>query len=98
MFLKSVWVPAARDGYMQCFDALCSAYLRAVTWEPASAVEERTATLLPGLLLGRVDGKSPVEYLDEAGQALVRGAARKLLVKGERTLLGLHNAWQESST
>jgi aminoglycoside phosphotransferase (APT) family kinase protein len=98
MLLKSIWVPKARAGFMQCFLALSKAYLRAVTWEPAAALEERAATLLPGLLLGRVDGKSPVEYLDEAGQALVRGAARKLLVKGERTLLGLHNAWQESST
>ena len=47
---------------------------------------------------GRVDGKSPVEYLDAAGQSLVRDAARKLLQRGERTLLGLHNAWLEYST
>ena len=31
----------------------------------AAAVEARTARLLPGLFLGRVDGKSPVEYLTE---------------------------------
>lgn len=98
MLLKCIWVPAARARFMECFIALYSAYLRGVTWEPAAAVEERTATLLPGLLLGRVDGKSPVEYLDGAGQALVRDAARKLLVRGERTLLGLHNAWLEYST
>ena len=98
LLLNCVWVPQARAAFLECFLAFSSAYLRAVTWEPAGALEERAATLLPGLLLGRVDGKSPVEYLDEAGQALVREAARKLLVKGERTLLGLHNAWQESST
>ena len=98
LLLKYVWVPQARAAFLECFLAFSSAYLRAVTWEPPGALEERAATLLPGLLLGRVDGKSPVEYLDEAGQALVREAARKLLVKGERTLLGLHNAWQESST
>lgn len=98
LFLKCVWVPAARAGFLGCFIALYTAYLRAVTWEPPAAVEERAATLLPGLLLGRVDGKSPVEYLDPAGQSLVRDAARKLLVRGERTLLGLHNAWLEYST
>jgi aminoglycoside phosphotransferase (APT) family kinase protein len=98
MFLKSIWVPSAGTGLMQCFDALSTAYLRRVTWETPAALEERAATLLPGLLLGRVDGKSPVEYLDRAGQALVREAARRLLVRGERTLAGLRAAWQESST
>jgi aminoglycoside phosphotransferase (APT) family kinase protein len=98
MFLKCIWVPKAREAFLQCFDALSAAYLRGVTWEPPAEVEARTATLLPGLLLGRVDGKSPVEYLDPAGQAVVRGAARQLLARGERTLVGLRNAWQESST
>jgi aminoglycoside phosphotransferase (APT) family kinase protein len=98
MFLKSVWVRNARAGFMQCFDALSAAYLRRVTWEMPAELEARAATLLPGLLLGRVDGKSPVEYLDQAGQVLVRQAARKLLVTGERTLAGLKRAWQESST
>jgi hypothetical protein len=98
MLLKCVWVPQAREAFLQCFDALSAAYLRGVTWEPASALEDRAATLLPGLFLGRVDGKSPVEYLDQAGQALVREAARKLLVRGERTLLGVRNAWLEYST
>jgi aminoglycoside phosphotransferase (APT) family kinase protein len=98
MFLKCIWVPKAREAFLQCFDALSAAYLRGVTWERPAEVEARAATLLPGLLLGRVDGKSPVEYLDPAGQAVVRGAARQLLARGERTLVGLRNAWQESST
>ena len=98
MFLKCVWVPQARDGFLQCFDALFTAYLKGVSWEPPAEVETRAATLLPGLLLGRVDGKSPVEYLDPPQQEVVRRAARQLLVRGERTLLGLHNAWLEYST
>src|SRR2546430_13596852 len=35
MLLKCVWVPQARAGFLQCFDALSSAYLSRVTWEPA---------------------------------------------------------------
>ncbi|HET7363466.1 MAG TPA: aminoglycoside phosphotransferase family protein [Burkholderiales bacterium] len=98
LFLKSVWVPQARAAFMQCYDALSSAYLRGVSWEPPAALEERAATLLPGLLLGRVDGKSPVEYLDDAGRALVRRAARALLAAPVRTLGELRLAWQRSST
>jgi 5-methylthioribose kinase len=98
LFLKCIWVPGSRAGFLQCYDALSQAYLRGVTWEAPAALEERAATLLPGLLLGRVDGKSPVEYLDEAGRALVRRAARALLAAPVRTLGELREAWQRSST
>ena len=96
MFLKCIWVPGARSGFLQCFDALARAYVSAVP--DAKAVEERAATLLPGLLLGRIDGKSPVEYLDEAQRALVRSIARKLLERPSATLGELKNAWQKYST
>ena len=43
--------------------ALAAAYRAHVAWEPPAALDARTAALLPGLLLARVDGKSPVEYL-----------------------------------
>lgn len=98
MLLKCIWVPGTRAGFMQCFDALASAYLSRVRWEHASALEQRAARLLPGLLLGRIDGKSPVEYLDEAQRALVRTAARKLLGAPSPTLQELRDAWQRFST
>lgn len=96
MFLKCIWVPRARDGFLRCYDALSAAYLSGVP--DAAAVEQRTATLLPGLLLGRIDGKSPVEYLDEAQRLLVRTAARRLLAQPSSTLSELKTAWQKYST
>jgi hypothetical protein len=98
MLLKSVWVPRARDGLLHCFDALTHQYLSRVTWEAPAALEERAATLLPGLLLARIDGKSPVEYLDEAARARVRNAARSLIFLNKKTLGEVKSAWQESST
>jgi hypothetical protein len=44
-------------------------------------------------LLARVDGKSPVEYLDDAQRQSVRELARKML-KEERMQL----SWPRSST
>jgi aminoglycoside phosphotransferase (APT) family kinase protein len=96
LFLKCIWVPDARAGFMACFDALSSAYLSRVS--APGETEQRAATLLPGLLLGRIDGKSPVEYLDEGQRLLVRTAARRLLQAPSPTLGRLKEAWQRYST
>ena len=89
LVLKSFWVP--NPALQKCFESLKSHYLAGVTWE--SGIEERVATLLPGLLLARVDGKSPVEYLDEEKREEVRQLARRRLVSEEKEL-----RWPRSST
>ena len=63
LLLKCRWRPASAAAYLACFDTLAQSYLNCVDWEPREDVENRAARLLAGLLLGRVDGKSPVEYL-----------------------------------
>ncbi len=98
LFLKCVWIPASRSAFLECFDALYEAYLPHVGWESPAELERRAATLLPGLLLGRIDGKSPVEYLDEPQRARVRRIARDLVSRDFRSLKMLRAAWQESST
>ena len=87
LLLKCVWRPQWRAGYLECFDAAAASYLQGVTWEPRDAIEKRTAHLLPALLLGRVDGKSPVEYIstDEARDR-VRRVGRMLLLHPVDTL------------
>ena len=58
---------------------LWEAYRPHICWEDASAVEKRVCELLPALLLARVDGKSPVEYLDDENQNRVRRFAIAVL-------------------
>jgi len=89
LVLKSFWTP--NPALQKCFESLKDHYLAGVTWE--SSIEERVATLLPGLLLARVDGKSPVEYLDEPGKEEVRQLARRMLLSEEKRL-----RWPRSST
>lgn len=98
LLLKCVWVPRARADFLACFDSLARSYLAAAAWEAPSALQARAATLLPGLLLGRIDGKSPVEYLDEPQRGRVRGIARNMLFHPVSTLKELREAWQESLT
>jgi aminoglycoside phosphotransferase (APT) family kinase protein len=94
LLLKCLWTPAARGAFLECFDRLCSAYLASVRFP---GVEKRTASLLPALLLARIDGKSPVEYLTEPQRKLVRGIARELIPVAT-SLEQIRRAWQKSST
>jgi aminoglycoside phosphotransferase (APT) family kinase protein len=95
LLLKCLWTPAAAPGFLACFDALAQAYRDGVDWEPADALERRAAHLLPGLLLARVDGKSPVEYLSKDTQRqTVRSVARALLVQPVQRLAEVAAAWR----
>jgi len=93
LLLKGLWVPAAVAGFFACFDALAAAYLKSVDWEVAAALEARAAHLLPGLLLARVDGKSPVEYLAAADKDRVRRVASTLLRAPVDTLDAVRSGW-----
>ncbi len=94
LLLKAMVVPAARDDLRRAFDALRGSYLSRVDWEPAEALEARTARLLPGLLLARVDGKSPVEYLKRGSdRTLVRDFATTLLAQPVERLAKIAAPW-----
>lgn len=94
LLLKTVWRPDTTADFLACFDVLAATYLEGVDWEPPQALEARTAALLAGLLLGRVDGKSPAEYLvTEAQRARVRRAALDLIDHPAPRLSALRQRW-----
>jgi aminoglycoside phosphotransferase (APT) family kinase protein len=97
LLLKCLWNPSATAAFLAAFDALSAAYLAGVDWEPREAIERRAAALLPGLLLARVDGKSPVEYItEEAERTRVRKAARSLLRDPVDRLRSVGDTWRET--
>ena len=94
LLLKASWMPEHGDALLASFDALRSHYLRSVSWEPADAFERRCAALLPALALARIDGKSPVEYIDsEAVRNDVRQRAMPLIERPVASLAGVRDAW-----
>ena len=96
LLLKCLWRPAACAEFLAAFTIVAENYLPHVHWEPRDAMERRTAHLLPGLFLARVDGKSPVEYLtDEGDKNKVRRCARQFLAKPVATLAEIRDAWQK---
>jgi aminoglycoside phosphotransferase (APT) family kinase protein len=95
MLLKCLWRPQWTSRYLECFERLRNSYLAGVSWEPPARTEGRTARLLPGLLLARVDGKSPVEYISAEWQrAAVRDLAKPLLLQPVTNLAEIQQAWQ----
>ena len=89
LVLKAIHVPARREALLQATGGFWQAYARHVTWEAPTALEARVCALLPALMLARVDGKSPVEYLSDANRAVVRHTARSLLADPPPALAAL---------
>jgi fructosamine-3-kinase len=96
MLLKCLWKPEFSGAYLACFDTLCESWLAGVDWESRDEAEARAASLLPGLFLGRVDGRSPVEYITTNDDRVrVRRLARALLTTPPDRLRQIHDAWRE---
>ena len=94
LLLKCLAVPARRLELRESARQLVEAHRAAVDWEPPADLEARVASLLPALLLARVDGKSPVEYLtDPAERDFVRRTARALLLSPDPAIAGVLDAW-----
>ena len=94
LLLKCLWTPASSFDFLHCFEVLTTSYLTSVDWELPSDLEARAARLLPGLLLARVDGKSPVEYVTQEHQRdHVRRVASNFLVKSTSHLQDIAQAW-----
>lgn len=92
--LKAAWSPALLPALLASFEALVDAYTPHIAWEAAATLTRRVATLLPALLLARVDGKSPVEYLDVEARKRVRAVALKLLDESALSLLEIPVLWK----
>ncbi|MGI9336670.1 MAG: phosphotransferase [Gammaproteobacteria bacterium] len=97
LLLKCLVRRDATEALLASFDALSKAYLAGVNWEPRPRIDERAARLLPGLMLARVDGKSPVEYLTQASdRSTVRNVAKALLRVPPAKLASVRDAWEEA--
>jgi hypothetical protein len=90
LLLKSVHRPTSAAAYAAAGRAFLTAYTGsldgAVAIDPAQLVRQTGC-----LLLARVDGKSPADYLTDAGRARTRDVARRLLAAPPATVI---DAWE----
>jgi aminoglycoside phosphotransferase (APT) family kinase protein len=93
LLLKCLWNRAAAPRLLDAFQALTATYKTDISWEPPATLESRTAAMLPALLLARVDGKSPVEYLSAEARDLVRQVSVPLILDPVPTLDHIARVW-----
>lgn len=86
LLLKAVHLPASRGDLLTAVTSFWNAFAPHVSFEPVSKLQARICRLLPALMLARVDGKSPVEYLDEKNRGRVRRIALELIPAPPQTL------------
>lgn len=86
LFLKSFLPLDRTHALMESVSTLVAGYEKHVDWEPSGHVESRAASLLPALMLARVDGLSPVEYFDTEQQQAVRRFSMEMLSEPDLSL------------
>ncbi|WP_246529588.1 phosphotransferase family protein [Microvirga zambiensis] len=97
MLLKCLPRPDRGRELLAAFEALVEAYFEEANWEPRQELEERGAQLLPALLLARIDGKSPVEYVtQEHHKELVRTFTIPLLLEPGKRLVPIAQEWNHA--
>ena len=94
-FLKAAHMPQLAPALLQNAQDFLNSYLQEVTWEPVPELEYRIASLLPGLMLARIDGKSPVEYLAAERGAIVRKLASEFLKQDDISFSIIYARWDQ---
>ncbi|MBW6532514.1 phosphotransferase [Sphingomonas sp. RRHST34] len=91
--IKSALLRLPRATLSMAAAAAWKAYAEGVTWEAVAAIETRVLDLVPALTLARVDGMSPLGYLDEVERVRLRRLGRRLIASpppGVEALLGAY--------
>lgn len=95
LVLKAFHLPPLRAELRAEVIGFWAAYARHIHWQDPRDIDRGVATLLPMLMLARIDGKSPVEYLDAATADQVRTVALHLISTPLATLDGvIHHIFQ----
>ncbi len=91
LFIKAIHVEGRLDACIDAAGEFWARYEEAAGWD----VERDTVRELAVLMLARVDGKSPVEYLDAGEGDLLRGISTRALREGTDTIDGFAGIVEE---
>jgi 5-methylthioribose kinase len=83
LYIKSIYNHDCHAAYADAAERFWTAYDRAVDWD----IERETVAELGVLMLARVDGKSPVEYVEREAVADALRRVAKRTLRGEAETL-----------
>src|SRR5690606_29670023 len=92
LILKSIHLPPLRSELLQQAQAFADTWLGHFPSSLRPELDDRAAALLPCLMLARVDGKSPVEYLDEDSREKVREISIPMIEEPQNSLASVIDA------
>ena len=98
LMIKALHLPAYREIYGEMARHAWGSYIDELGRKRGPELETTVARLLPMLMLARVDGKSPVEYLDEGNQQKIREFVTTALPEPHENLGGLIAGWLDYLT
>jgi 5-methylthioribose kinase len=79
LFLKSVHNAHIREHYFKAINNFWEAYTITLRHMDTDDLERGVVKHLGGLILARVDGKSPAEYLDDGAKEVLRNVSKELI-------------------
>lgn len=91
LMVKALHLPDQRDQYLKMVRAAGDSYQAEAG---RAEVETALTRLLPMLMLARVDGKSPLEYLSQEARNAVREFATRTVLHPSENLIDLLDRWQ----
>jgi hypothetical protein len=94
LVLKSIHLPALGATLLDEARAFARTWLGHFPAALRAGLDARTAALLPCLMLARVDGKSPVEYLTENTRRIIRDRAIPFICAPAATLVHLLDSFR----
>ncbi len=96
LMLKALHLPRRRAVLLKSVLAALDAYKNILRDERVEVTDHRTAVLLPMLMLARIDGKSPVEYLNDTERQRVRDFSRDVIHQPVSTVCDLVSRWENA--
>src|SRR6185503_8071090 len=97
LFLKALHLPAWRENYLRLAFVCWSEYRASLADRFDGSLSSRIGKLLLMLMLARIDGKSPVEYIvEERKKELVRAFVGRMLPAGALAMEEITDNWRRS--